>query len=138
MNDVDQQEVIAAVEAAMRSFEAAERNLDAERLIVHLAPVPGFHVYDDGQRLEYEALTTNLRTGFSTLRSIEGGFHDMQVIVLAPDAALATAGFREVVTDASGGVVRLRGAASWLWRRIGADWRIVCGHADHYPDEPGQ
>lgn len=138
MDDLKRQEVIAAVEAAMHSLEAAERALDVERLIAHFAPVPEFHVYNDGQRLDYEAITANLRTAFPSLRSIEGGFHDIEVIVLAPDAALATAGFREVITDETGGVTRVRGAASWLWRRIDGSWRIVYGHADHYPDKPSE
>jgi ketosteroid isomerase-like protein len=136
MDDLQRQQVTTAVEAAMRSFEAAERALDAEALIAHFAALPGFHVYNDGQRIDYETVTANLRNGFSSLRSIEGGFHDIEVIVLSPDAALATAGFREVVTDQTGEVTRVRGAASWLWRRIDGNWRIVYGHADHYPDEP--
>ncbi|NIR50328.1 hypothetical protein GWO43_17625, partial [candidate division KSB1 bacterium] len=86
----------------MRSFEAAERALDADHLIEHFAPVADFHVYNDGQRLDYETVTANLRSGFPSLRSIEGGFHDMRVIVLASDAALGTAGFREVITDTTG------------------------------------
>ncbi len=116
----------------MASFEAAERALDAERLIAHFAQVEDFHVYNDGQRLDYATMTANLRGGFPSLSSIEGGFYDVQVIVLAVDAALATAGFREVITDGSGNVTRVRGAASWLWRLMNGSWKIVYGHADHY------
>ncbi len=119
----------------MQSFAAAERALDADGLIAHFAPVPEFHVYNDGQRLDYEAISANVRNGFPSLRSIEGGFHDIQVLVLAPDAALVTAGFREVIADDAGSVTRVRGAASWLWRCIDGSWRIVYGHADHYPDD---
>jgi len=135
MSQTSHAAVTAAVLAAMRSFEAAERDRDAERLIAHFAPVPDFHVYNDGQRVSYEAMTEGLRQTLPTLRSIEGGFSDIHVIVLAEDAALATATFREAVTGADGQTARVRGAASWLWRRIDGAWRIVYGQADHYPDE---
>ncbi len=118
----------------MRSFETAERALDAEALISHFAESPDFRVYNDGQRLSYQAMVANIRAGFPKLREIRGGFGDIQVIVLAPDAALATAGFREAITDAEGVTTRVRGAASWLWRRVGGRWKIVYGQADHYPD----
>lgn len=136
MNDSEKKAITDAVETRMRSFEAAERALDAEHLIAHFAPGPDFHLYNDGERFSYEAICANLRAGFSSLRSIDGGFEDMHVFVLAPDVALATAQFREVITDQAGGVIRVRGAASWLWRLTDGEWKIVYGHADHYPDEP--
>lgn len=134
MNETAQREIVTAVEAAMRSFEVAERSRDHERLIAHFAPVPAFHVYSDGQRLTYEAMAAGVRQTFPTLRSIEGGFSGLDVSVLSPEYALVSAGFRETVTDASGTPTRSRGAVSWLWRRIDGQWRIVYGHVDHYPD----
>jgi ketosteroid isomerase-like protein len=134
MDEVQRQRVTADVEGAMRSFEAAERQLDAEALRAHFAAVPDFHVYDDGQRVSYDTMMARVRAGFSGLRSIEGGFNQIHVIVLSPDAALATAEFREAVTDRSSVTTRAHGAASWLWRRIEGRWRIVYGHVDHYRD----
>lgn len=123
--------VADAVRAAMHTFEAAERAVDAEALIGHLAPVPEFHMYNDGQRLGYDALTGAVRNAFLTLRSIEGGFSDLTILVLAPDAALATASFSEALTMRDGQTIRQQGAASWLWRRLDGAWRIVYGHVDH-------
>jgi ketosteroid isomerase-like protein len=134
MDDTQRQQVTAAVEAAMHSFEQAERARDAQSLIAHFAPVPEFHIYSDGTRLSYDEMTAYIRQTFPTLRAIEGGFVDLKVIVLAPDAALAAGTFREGTTDASGNTTRVRGAASWLWRQINGRWLIVYGHADHYPD----
>jgi ketosteroid isomerase-like protein len=138
MDDPERQAIVAAIEAAMTSFGAAERALDAEQVIAHFAQVEDFHVYNDGERLDYAAVTANLRNVFPSLRSIEGGFRGVQVIVLAVDAALATAGFREVITDRTGNVTRVRGTASWLWRNVGGSWKIIYGHADHYPDDAGE
>jgi hypothetical protein len=98
----------------MRSFQAAERALDAEALLGQLAQSPEFHVYDDGELLDYDMIRAKLHSVFPTLRSIEGGFHRMHVFVLAPDTALAAGAFREAITDGGGTVVRMRGAATWL------------------------
>ena len=134
MDEPQRREIAQSVEQALRSFADAERALDAERLIGHFAAVPDFHLYNDGQRLSYEAMTAGVRSAFPTLRSIEGGFHDIQIIVLAADAALSTATFQEAVTDRTGRTTRQHGAASWLWRRMGGTWRILFGHIDHYSD----
>ena len=134
MDDTQRKLVEAAVREAMEAFERAERGLDADALIATFAPVPGFHIYSDGKRLSYDAMTSYIRDAFPTLRSIEGGFVDLTIFVLASDAALATGTFRESTTDAAGTSARVRGAASWLWREIDGRWRIVYGHADHYPD----
>ena len=105
-----------------------------DRLISHFAAVPEFHIFNDGQRLSYEVLTGGLRTTFPTLRSIDGGFSDILVMVLASGVALSTATFQETVTDGTGNIMRQYGAASWLWRQLDREWRIVYGHIDHYPD----
>ena len=134
MDDTERTQIEAAVRDAMEAFERAERALDAEALIATFARVPEFHIYSDGKRLSYGAMTAYIRDAFPTLTSIEGGFIDLDVFVLASDAALATGTFRESTTDASGTTARVRGVASWLWREIDGRWRIVYGHADHYPD----
>src|SRR5262245_11892180 len=115
MDDRGRLEIVRSVEAAMRSFENAERALDAERLVAHFADVPDFHMYNDGQRLNHETMAAGVRAAFPTLRSIEGGFTDVRVLVLAADAALVTARFQETITDASGAEIRQQGTASWLW-----------------------
>jgi ketosteroid isomerase-like protein len=134
MDEPQRRQIAQTVEQALRSFEAAERALDADGLIRHFAAIPDFYLYNDGQRLSYEAMTTGVRSAFPTLRSLEGGFDDIQIIVLASDAALSTARFQETVTDRTGSSTRQHGVASWLWRQIEGEWRIVYGHVDHYPD----
>lgn len=134
MDETEKARIVASVRAEMRSFEAAERRRDAEGLLSHFAPGPEFHVYSDGQRLTYEAMAAGVRQAFPGLRSLEGGFHEVQVSVLGPELALVSAGFRETVTDSAGAVTRSRGAVSWLWRRADGRWRIVYGHVDHHPD----
>jgi ketosteroid isomerase-like protein len=133
MDESHRAQIVQAVEQRMRSFEAAERALDAEKLVGHFANGPDFYIYNDGQRLTYETMTTAVRSTFPILRSIEGGFIELHVMALAPDAALATARFQETVTDGTGSRTRQHGAASWLWRQMGGDWRIAYGHVDHYP-----
>ena len=126
-------DVRAAVEREMASFEDAERALDAKALIGHFSDNGDFYMHSDGQRLTREAIAGGVSQAFPTLRSLEGGFSDLQIHVLADDAALATAVFFETITTHDGAVVRQRGAATWLWRQQAGQWRIVYGHVDHYP-----
>jgi uncharacterized protein (TIGR02246 family) len=122
-----------AVERGMASFESAERALDAQALIEHFSDAGDFYMHNDGERLTRAAIAAGVSQTFATLRSIEGGFRDVNIHVLGTDAALATALFMETITTHEGTVVRQRGAATWLWRQDGGEWRIVYGHVDHYP-----
>jgi ketosteroid isomerase-like protein len=134
MTDAQREEIAGVVEARLRSFESAERSRDAEPLIAHFAAVPTFRIYNDGEAVGYDAIVAMIRTTFPNLRSIEGGFGDLQVSVLAPDHALVSASFRETVVDHDGVSTRSRGAVSWLWRLIDGQWYIVYGQVDHRPD----
>jgi len=132
MNESERRAIVESIRGAMRSFEDAERALDAERLIAHFADVPDFHLHNDGACLSYEAMAAAVRASFPTLRSMEGGFSDIRILVLAADAALASARFQEAITDGTGSVTRQQGIASWLWRKLNGEWRIVYGHVGHY------
>jgi hypothetical protein len=69
MDDTERTHVAAAIEDAIHSFEQAERARDAEALLAHFAPVPEFHIYSDGTRLSYDAMSAHIRAAFPTLRS---------------------------------------------------------------------
>jgi hypothetical protein len=135
MNDTLRGQVVEVVQQRMRSFEAAERTLDTEKLLGHFSTRHDFYMYNDGQRVTYEVMSAGVRTAFPSLRAIEGGFENLHILVLAPDAALATARFRETVTNSSGKQTVQHGAASWLWRNEEGEWRIAYGHVDHYPGD---
>jgi ketosteroid isomerase-like protein len=91
---------------------------------------------DDTQRKLVEAAVREAMEAFE--RAERGLDADALIATFAPvpefHIALATGTFRESTTDAAGTSARVRGAASWLWREIDGRWRIVYGHADHYPD----
>ena len=135
MDDALRGRVVESVQQRMRSFEAAERALDAEKLLGHFSTRRDFYMYNHGQRVTYEVMSAGVRAAFPTLRAIEGGFENLEILPLAPDAALATAGFRETVTDSSGNQTVQYGAASWLWRNEEGEWRIAYGQVDHHPGD---
>jgi ketosteroid isomerase-like protein len=134
MVDNQRESTVAAVEARMRSFEAAERDLDAERALAHFAPVPEFHVYNDGRLVTYDQVVAGVRGGFPRVRAMETPFTNVRALVLNPEHVLVSASLRRTVTDSAGIVTRSHGAATWLWRRIDAQWFIVYGQLDHRPD----
>jgi ketosteroid isomerase-like protein len=126
--------IAGVIETRMRSFEAAERALDADRLIAHFAGPTSGYMYNDGQKLTFEAMALEIRGSFRRLRAIDGGFEDVDVVVLATDAALATARFQSTVTSVSGSETKQHGAATWLWRLLAGEWKITYGQIDHYPE----
>ena len=122
-----------AIHRRMASFEAAERALDASALIGHFSTAGDFYMHNDGQQLDRGTIATAVQNAFPTLMALEGGFEGLDIHVLADDAALATALFRETITMRDGVTLRQQGAASWLWRLREGQWTIVYGHVDHYP-----
>lgn len=134
MNERDHTRIREAIALRMASFEAAERALDASALLEHFSDAGDFYMHNDGQRLGLEAVAGAVRSAYPTLSALEGGFVGLEVLVLASDAALATARFRETITTPGGTTVRQHGAASWLWRLRDTAWKIAYGHVDHYPD----
>ena len=99
MEIAQRQSIVSAVEARIHSFEAAERDLDAERALAHFASLPEFHVYNDGQLLTYEQVAAGVRGGFSKVRAMETPFSNLRVSVLSSEHALVTASLRRTVTD---------------------------------------
>ena len=58
-----------------------------------------------------EVLAAGVRGTFPTLQSMQGGFGDLDVMVLAPDAALVAATFEETATTRIGARMQQRGVA---------------------------
>ena len=134
MNEQERARIRELIEERMASFETAERALDPEALVRHFSEAGDFYMHNDSHRVTFETIAAAVREAFPTLQALDGGFTGVEVHVLAEDAALATARFHETITARDGTVVRQRGAASWLWRVRGGEWKIVYGHVDHYPD----
>ena len=127
-------QIVQAVQQRMRSLEAARtraRCRDAGQSLFHRARV--LHLQQWAASHVRRHVDGRSGGAFPTLRSIEGGFEDLDIMVLSPDAVLATAKFQETVTDRNGNQTVQHGAASWLWRQVGGEWRIAYGHVDHYP-----
>jgi ketosteroid isomerase-like protein len=132
MEITQREAIVAAVEARVRSFEAAERARDPERLIAHFSSVPEFHFYHDGRRAPYAVMEAGVRKALPAVRSLEVVYSDVQVSVVSAEYALVSATFRrEMVIDGTGAVSQNQGAVSWLWRSIDGEWLIVHGHISH-------
>ncbi len=114
---------------ALRSFEAAQRTLDPDAVIAFLAPE--FSMLQDGVRFDRESTVEQIRAALPTLRAFEPRFEDVQVIVLAPDAALTSMTFRDRTTAADGAITNTSGPSTLLWRLHAGRWRIVFADSDH-------
>jgi len=123
--------IAAQVDSATRAFQAAERDRDAERVVAHLAP--DFYMYNDGARTGYDSVVANIRTTMPTLRVFATEWHDVQVVVLGRNGAVASFTFEDMVVTAAGDTLRMTGPTTLVWRRQANDWRIAYADADHYP-----
>lgn len=130
----DQSAITDSVLAAMRSYEAAVKALDAEGALRHFAADSQFRLIDNETTLSYGQVAQQLRQMFPSLRSFDGGFSNIRVHVLRSDVALADASYIDIITDSSGAVTRLRGTVTWVWMHGPDGWRIVHGHAVAVPD----
>jgi hypothetical protein len=132
MNEDQRRAVIASVDSATRAFEQAQRARAAERVVAHLAA--DFYMYADGRRLDYASVVGNIRRDFAAVRHVEPGFHDLEVAVQAPGAAVASFRFRDSIVGIDGAVRRAHGTTTLAWARRGADWLIMYAVAEHEPD----
>jgi ketosteroid isomerase-like protein len=131
-SDTERSRVTASVDSATRAFEAAQRARDADLTAAFFAPE--FYMYNDGQRADYESVVTGMRQSLPQFRHVEPGFQDVNVMALAPDAAVASLTFHDSIITATGELLQLRGPTTLVWQQRGPDWRIVYAHSDHYPD----
>jgi ketosteroid isomerase-like protein len=132
LSDEHRTAIAASVDSAMVSFQAAERALDAERVIAHMAP--DFYMYSDGVRVDYNSTSAQIRQFMSTLQHFEPGFANIEIKVLGWYGAVVSSTFCDSVVDGSGTTMQFRGPTTMVWERRGTDWLITYVDADHYTD----
>ncbi len=125
----DSDRAAGEVLVALRSFESAQRTLDPDAVIAFLAPE--FSMLQDGVRVDRDSTVEQIRSSLPTLRAFEPRFDDVQVVVLAPDAALTSMTFRDQATAADGTITRTSGPSTLLWRLHEGRWRIAFADSDH-------
>lgn len=126
--------IAAAVDSATHSYLDALAARDANRTMAHFADDPEFLAYFDGTPMSHDAVSKAFRETFAGSSAIDIEPVTIHVTVLGPDAAIAGFSFRQAYTDTAKKVSRLRGTASWTWRRQGNGWTIIHGDAVHLPD----
>jgi len=88
LSDEERTTIAASVDSAMQTFQEAERSLDVERVIGHMAP--DFYMYNDGVRVDYSATTTQMRQFMSTLQHFEPGFANVDIKVLGQSRTITS------------------------------------------------
>ncbi|HSF16109.1 MAG TPA: nuclear transport factor 2 family protein [Vicinamibacteria bacterium] len=132
LSDAGPEELERSVRAAVDGFADAERQRDVDAILGFIAP--DFYMYVDGARADYETVVDQIRSTMPSLQSFETTWSNVEVTILAPDHALVTMVFQDVVTDGEGVTNRARGPTTFVWRLRDGVWRIIYADADHYPD----
>jgi ketosteroid isomerase-like protein len=132
LSSAERTAVTASVDSATRAFADAQRARDGARALEHIAS--DFFMYADGRRLGYDSVAATVLRSYAAVRHYEPGFSNIEVIVLARDAAIASFQFRDSIVDLDGGTRRFRGATTLAWGLRGREWKILYADADHYTD----
>ncbi len=132
LTDVERQALATSVDSATRAFEQAQRALDPQQVLAHLAV--DFYMYNDGVRVGRDETVTQIEQTLTTLRHLEPGFRDIEVMVLGRDGAVASFTFHDSLVDATGMTMRFRGVTTLVWERRDLDWLITYADSDHYTD----
>ncbi len=130
LTDAERLAIEASVDSATRAFEDAQRLLDPRLVVKHLSQ--DFYMYNDGVRADRDVTVRQIQQTLPSLRYIDPGFEDIEVMVLSPEGAVVSFTFHDSVVDGSGATMRFRGATTLVWERRGPDWLITYADADHY------
>lgn len=128
----DSEGVTVAVRSVMDTFLTAERERNAEEVVRLLAP--DFYMYGDGVRHGYDSVAAQILGTMPALQRMEPTWDEMEVSALGPNHALVTFTFRDLIVDAAGDTIRLRGPTTLVWRWDETGWKMTYADADHYPD----
>ena len=125
---------LAEVEAAVWAFHAADTAKDAEAVIRLLWPE--YTMFADGSPVAYDDVVAGSREFMAGLDLFHTEWTDLRTTALGPDAVLSSFLFRDSIVTTAGDLIQARGQTTFVWQRRGGEWRILFGHADHYPIEP--
>jgi hypothetical protein len=130
----DQARIVAAVQAAVWSFHAADTARDAEAVIRLLWPE--FTILADGTRLDYDQVATGSREFMGGLALFHTVWSDLRVTPIGQHAAVASFQFRDSIVTRTGELTRNRGTTTFVWQRRNGEWRLLFADADHRPVVP--
>ena len=119
----------------MESIKKAADERDAEKLIALCLNSPEFAFFADGKGYSYDDFVKNEREDFSSWKSIQVRWDTVTAKVLAPDVVASYASFHQVLTAKNGAEAALKGDVTWIAVRRGGEWRLLYGHAWHFPDD---
>ena len=119
----------------MHEYAVALESLDTSRVAPFYVESGKFTSYFDGQRMTRKSLLEAIENLSSTLVSFKAEWDTIEVTKLGDRSALAAASFNRTYTDTAEVTINDWGAASWIWVYEDNQWRLIHGHAVHYPNE---
>lgn len=138
LSPTDATRIRTEVREALLAFENAERRRDTDAILGFIDP--SFYMYQDGVRVDHDAVVAQIRATMPTLRAFNTRFKAVEVHALAHDSAWTSMTFHDEIVDGHGATTLMHGPTTFVWNR-GADgrWRLAYADSDHYPGlgDPG-
>lgn len=130
IQDNFKQGVIQEVQSKVWEFHEADTSKNAEAFVNLLWP--DFSLMADGKRLSYKEVTSGSIGFFSSLDVFHSVWTDVEIVPLAPNAAVASFTFQDSLVAKSGEITQARGPTTFVWQKRGNEWRLIFADADHY------
>ena len=135
VTEAEASKIRVEIEAAVQAVVAGANAVDVEKTFASCSTSGEFRMADNGALYgSREATLAAFRAGFGPLRSQDIRIPEHQVVVLSRDLAMYTSLGTFTTIDKSGQASPARQFA-WtaLWRREGAQWRMVNVHQSFAP-----
>jgi hypothetical protein len=130
MTDAQRAAVADTVRQQTDAFIAAFNHMDASVFIEQTATIEAFA--ESGTLYpSADSLARQVRGFVAGIRSLDVGWDQLHVTVLAPDAGVVTGTFHENVVDKAGKTTKFHGAWSGVYQRRDGKWRIVQAHESY-------
>lgn len=128
---LDKEQITREVTAAIWAFHAADTARNAAAVIDLLWPE--YTMLVDGQRVAYADVVEGSPAYMASLALFHTTWTELEIIPIAPDAALSSFLFRDSILTKTGELTKNQGPTTFLWRKRNGEWRVRYGDADHYP-----
>lgn len=132
MTDAQRAAVADTVRRQTDAFIASFNRMDASVFIDQIATNEAF-AETGALYPSRDSIIATVRGFVAGIRSLEVGWDQVHVTVLAPDAAVITGTFHESFVDKAGKATKLHGAWTGVYQRRDGKWGIVQGHESYTP-----
>ena len=134
VSDARRGAIADTVRHAAEAFVAGMNRLDPNVFVGQMDTTPDFAYVENGAVYpSRDSVLRVVRTTFGSLKSYDGVWDDLRVVVLGRDAASVTGRWHATAVDTAGLAMSFAGGWSATYARRGTRWVFVHAHESYNP-----